>query len=228
MAANPSILVVDNYDSFVYNLVQYLGELGATVRVLRNDKVDEHDLASTRYDGVLVSPGPGHPRDAGNCVRIIRYCAENALPMLGVCLGHQALAEAYGAAVVAAPELVHGRSTLVTHEGHGVFAGAPSPLIVGRYHSLVVDEDSLPDVFEVTARTGDLVMGMRHRELALEGVQFHPESVLTQDGYLLLANWLTACGSSDALLHAGELNAAIDAVRAALPAPRQEKLLPTP
>ena len=117
MAANPSILVVDNYDSFVYNLVQYLGELGATVRVLRNDKVDEHDLASTRYDGVLVSPGPGHPRDAGNCVRIIRYCAENALPMLGVCLGHQALAEAYGAAVVAAPELVHGRSTLVEPRG---------------------------------------------------------------------------------------------------------------
>jgi para-aminobenzoate synthetase component 2 len=228
MAATPSILVVDNYDSFVYNLVQYLGELGATVRVLRNDQVDLDDLAGAHYDGVLVSPGPGHPRDAGNCEAIIRYCGEHATPMLGVCLGHQALAEAFGASIVAAPELVHGRSTLVTHTGHGVFANAPSPLIVGRYHSLVVDEDSLHDDFEVTARSGNLVMGLRHRNLPLEGVQFHPESVLTQDGYLLLANWLVACGSSEALARVRELNARIDAVRSALPAPRHEKLLPTP
>ena len=181
MAASPSILVVDNYDSFVYNLVQYLGELGAAVSVKRNDQVDVDDLAGTHYDGVLVSPGPGHPRDAGNCVPLIHYCAEHDIPMLGVCLGHQALGEAFGAHVVAAPELVHGRSTLVVHEGHGVFAGAPSPLVAGRYHSLVVQEDTLSDDFEVTARSGGLVMGMRHRTLALEGVQFHPESVLTQD-----------------------------------------------
>jgi para-aminobenzoate synthetase component 2 len=228
MAASPSILVVDNYDSFVYNLVQYLGELGAAVSVKRNDQVDVDDLAGTHYDGVLVSPGPGHPRDAGNCVPLIHYCAEHAIPMLGVCLGHQALGEAFGAHVVAAPELVHGRSTLVVHEGHGVFAGAPSPLVAGRYHSLVVQEDTLSDDFEVTARSGGLVMGMRHRTLALEGVQFHPESVLTQDGYLLLANWLTTCGSSDALLRSTALDDRSDVVRAALPAPRQEKLAPTP
>jgi len=228
MAASPSILVVDNYDSFVYNLVQYLGELGAAVTVARNDEVSEVDLAGARYDGVLVSPGPGHPRDAGNCVSIIRYCAEHDLPMLGVCLGHQALAEAFGAQVVAAPELVHGRSTLVVHEGHGIFAGAPSPLVAGRYHSLVVSEDTLSDDFEVTARSGGLVMGMRHRVHPLEGVQFHPESVLTQDGYLLLANWMVTCGSTEALARASELNAAVDALRSALPAPRYEKLVPTP
>jgi len=220
--------VVDNYDSFVYNLVQYLGELGATVQVARNDRLGASDLVARRYDGVLVSPGPGHPRDAGNCAGIIRYCAENALPMLGVCLGHQALGDAFGASVVAAPELVHGRSTLVEHEGHGVFAGAPSPLVAGRYHSLVVDETSLSADFEVTGRSRGLVMGMRHRTLPLEGVQFHPESVLTQNGYFLVANWLTTCGSSDALARAQALDARIDLVRAALPAPRQEKLLPTP
>jgi para-aminobenzoate synthetase component 2 len=228
MAAPPSILVVDNYDSFVYNLVQYLGELGATVSVARNDRVDVDDLAGALYDGVLVSPGPGHPRDAGNGVRIIRYCAEHAIPVLGVCLGHQALAEAYGGQVVAAPVLVHGRSTLVVHEGRGVFAGAPSPLIAGRYHSLVVDEGTLPEEFEVTARSEGLIMGMRHRTLTLEGVQFHPESVLTQDGYLLLANWLMVCGSSDARSRAAALGARIDEVRASLPVPGQEKLLPTP
>jgi para-aminobenzoate synthetase component 2 len=140
--------------------------------------------------------------------------------MLGVCLGHQALGEAYGADVVAAPELVHGRSTLVVHEGLGVFAGAPSPLIAGRYHSLVVEESTLPDCFEVTARSGELIMGMRHRTLALEGVQFHPESVLTQDGYLLLANWLVACGFPEALERVPLLSERIDDVRVALPTPR--------
>jgi para-aminobenzoate synthetase component 2 len=161
-------------------------------------------------------------------VAIIRYCGEHAIPMLGVCLGHQALGEAFGATVLAAPELVHGRSTLVSHEGRGVFVGAPSPLIAGRYHSLVVDEATLPADFEVTARSSGLIMGMRHRELALEGVQFHPESVLTQDGYLLLANWLTECGSSEALARARELNVRSAAIRAALPSPSHEKLVPTP
>jgi para-aminobenzoate synthetase component 2 len=220
MTTGPSILVVDNYDSFVYNLVQYLAELGAKVTVLRNDKVAAIDLEGANYDGVLVSPGPGYPSSAGNCIEIIRYCGEHGIPMLGICLGHQALGEAYGADVVPAPELVHGRSSLVEHEGLGVFAGAPAPLIAGRYHSLVVTESSLSDDFEVTARTGDLVMGIRHRTRALEGVQFHPESVLTQDGYLLLANWLTTCGSIDALELAKELNQRSNSVRRALPRPK--------
>lgn len=219
MKAGPSILVVDNYDSFVYNLVQYLAELGAEVTVRRNDKVDARDVARGGYDGVLVSPGPGYPLGAGNCVSIIHYCAEHEVPMLGICLGHQALGEAFGADVVPAPELVHGRSSLVEHDGVGVFRAAPNPLVAGRYHSLVVTEASLPDEFEVTARSGTLVMGFRHRTLPLEGVQFHPESVLTQDGYLLLANWLTVCGSSDALDRASALNARSESIRAALPQP---------
>jgi para-aminobenzoate synthetase component 2 len=216
----PSILVVDNYDSFVYNLVQYLAELGAATTVRRNDEVEIDDLDVTRFDGVVISPGPGHPRDAGDCVAIIKDCALRGVPMFGVCLGHQALAEAFGADVVAAPELVHGRSTLVVHQGLGVFAGAPSPLIAGRYHSLVVDESTLPDDLEVTARSGDLIMGIRHRTMALEGVQFHPESVLTQDGYLLLANWLAVCGFNDAMGRVETLAKRIDDVRLALPTPR--------
>ncbi len=219
MKTGPSVLVVDNYDSFVYNLVQYLAELGAEVTVRRNDKVDESDVARGEFDGVLVSPGPGYPSSAGNCVSIIRYCAEHALPMLGICLGHQALGEAFGADIVPAPELVHGRSSLVEHRGTGVFRAAPNPLVAGRYHSLVVTEESLSGEFEVTARSGTLVMGFRHRTLPLEGVQFHPESVLTQDGYLLLANWLTLCGSVDALERATELNARSEKIRAALPRP---------
>lgn len=219
MASGPSILVIDNYDSFVYNLVQYLGELGATVRVERNDRVTAEDLAAMGVDGVLVSPGPGYPREAGNCIEIIRYCAAHSLPMLGVCLGHQALGEAFGATIVPAPELVHGRSSLVEHENVGVFVGAPNPMVAGRYHSLVVEPSTLPAVFEVTAHSGDLIMGMRHREAPLEGVQFHPESVLTQDGYLLLANWLATCGSSEALSLAGELNRRSNEVRRSLPNP---------
>ncbi len=217
---SPSILVVDNYDSFVYNLVQYLGELGASTDVRRNDVVDAADVSTGRYDGVLVSPGPGHPRDAGNCLSIIRACAQASIPMLGVCLGHQALAEAFGGDVIAAPELVHGRSTIVVHEGEGVFRGAASPLVVGRYHSLVVDEATLPDCFSVTARSNGLIMGLRHRSRALEGVQFHPESVLTQDGYRLLANWLSICGFDEALSRVDALTKRIDEVRSSLPVPQ--------
>lgn len=219
MSGGPSILVVDNYDSFVYNIVQYLGELGCRVTVARNDAVGPDDIAEGNFDGVLISPGPGHPKSAGNCRAIIHYCAEHGVPMLGVCLGHQALAEAFGGDVVEAPELVHGRSTLVEHEGQGVFRGAPQPLAAGRYHSLVVQETTLPDFFEVTARSGGLVMGIRHRTLALEGVQFHPESVLTEDGYLLLANWLETCGVDGAVLKAVELNRRSNQVRSALPTP---------
>jgi para-aminobenzoate synthetase component II len=217
MTTGPSILVVDNYDSFVYNLVQYLGELGASVQVARNDAVGANDLSAMQLDGVLISPGPGYPATAGNCIEIVRYCFENTLPMLGVCLGHQALGEAFGADIVPAPELLHGRSSLVEHTNVGVFAGAPSPLVAGRYHSLVVSPSSLPDDFEVTATSGDLIMGMRHRSAPLEGVQFHPESVLTQDGYLLLANWLSVCGSTDALERSTELNRRSGDIRRSLP-----------
>ena len=219
MNAVPSILVVDNYDSFVYNLVQYLAELGAEVEVRRNDDVTVEDVASLAPDGVLVSPGPGHPRDAGSCISIIRYCADKSVPMFGVCLGHQALGEAFGASVARAPELLHGRSSLVTHEDTGVFKGVSQPLVAGRYHSLVVEDEGLPDELEVTARSHGLIMGMRHRTLPLEGVQFHPESVLTQDGYWMVANWLAECGSDVAVERAQELTARIDAMRATLPQP---------
>ncbi|HUV58397.1 MAG TPA: gamma-glutamyl-gamma-aminobutyrate hydrolase family protein [Acidimicrobiales bacterium] len=214
-----TILVVDNYDSFVYNIVQYLGELGATVIVRRNDEVGVADVVAMEPDGVLISPGPGHPRAAGNCLDIIRYCAEQRLPMLGVCLGHQALAEAFGGTVSRAPELLHGRSSLVEHENRGVFTGVVESLVAGRYHSLVVQEEGLTPELEVTARSHGLIMGLRHRTLPLEGVQFHPESVLTQDGYLMFANWLNECGSSDALERARELTQRIDEVRSALPRP---------
>ncbi len=219
MSGNPHLLVVDNYDSFVYNIVQYVGELGATVEVLRNDAVGARDVLAERFDGVLVSPGPGHPRSAGNCVEIIRRCGELSLPMLGICLGHQALGEAYGATVLKAPELLHGRSSVVHHRGTGVFEGLPEPMVAGRYHSLVVDAATLPECFEVTATCGELIMGMRHREFPLEGVQFHPESVLTQHGYRLLANWLLRCGAPDAVERARELVARSESVRQSLPSP---------
>ena len=219
MSESLSILVIDNYDSFVYNLVQYLSELGAKVSVRRNDEISADGVEALHVDGVLISHGPGHPRAAGNCVAIVRGCAETGVPLLGVCLGHQALAEAFGGSVVAAPELLHGRASLVEHDGLCVFLGVANPLVVGRYHSLVVD-DELPDGFVVSARSNGLVMGMRHRSSALEGVQFHPESVLTQDGYLMLANWLVRCGASDVLEKAQVLGRRADDVRSALPRPR--------
>jgi para-aminobenzoate synthetase component II len=191
------VLVVDNYDSFVFNIVQYLAQLGAECTVVRNDEVDMSTVE--QYDGVLLSPGPGIPEKAGVCVELVRETG-GSVPVLGVCLGHQAIAAAYGAIVERAPELLHGKTSEVVHEGVGVLAGLPSPFTATRYHSLSVRDGSLPDELEVTARTaGGVIMGLRHRDLPLEGVQFHPESVLTEGGHRLLANWLLTCGDADAV-----------------------------
>ncbi|WP_370945885.1 aminodeoxychorismate/anthranilate synthase component II [Amycolatopsis sp. cg5] len=187
------VLVVDNYDSFVYNLVQYLAQLGADCTVWRNDVVDVDKI--TEFDGVLVSPGPGTPERAGQSMDVIRKCAEAKVPMLGVCLGHQALGVVFGATVDRAPELLHGKTSQVRHVGRGVLAGLPEEFTATRYHSLTVLPETIPDVFEVTGRTeSGVVMGMRHRELPLEGVQFHPESVLTEGGHRMLANWMASAG----------------------------------
>jgi para-aminobenzoate synthetase component 2 len=192
------ILVVDNYDSFVYTIVGYLAQLGAECDVRRNDAVTTDEAAG--YDGVLLSPGPGTPAEAGVCPAMVRHCAENARPMLGVCLGHQALGEVFGGTVTHAPELMHGKTSLVHHTGAGVLDGLPSPFTATRYHSLAVVADTVPAELEATGWTDSgVVMALRHRSLPLHGVQFHPESVLTEGGHRLLANWLTECGSADAL-----------------------------
>jgi para-aminobenzoate synthetase component 2 len=187
------VLVVDNYDSFVYNLVQYLAQLGADTVVRRNDVVDLDEL--DEVDGVLVSPGPGTPDRAGSSIAVIRASADRALPLLGVCLGHQAIGAAWGGVVERAPELLHGKTSLVHHHGAGVLTGLPDPFVATRYHSLSIRPDTVPDALEVTGRTASgVVMAVRHRELPVEGVQFHPESVLTQGGHRMLANWMTAAG----------------------------------
>lgn len=193
------VLVVDNYDSFVFNLVQYLYQLGAECEVRRNDEVvPEH--AQDGFDGVLLSPGPGTPEQAGVCVEMVRHCAATGMPVFGVCLGMQSMAVAYGGVVGRAPELLHGKTSLVRHEGKGVFAGLPSPFTATRYHSLAAEPATVPAELEVTARTEDgIIMGVRHRELPVEGVQFHPESVLTEHGHLMLANWLVECGDTGAV-----------------------------
>jgi para-aminobenzoate synthetase component II len=192
------ILVVDNYDSFVWTIVGYLAQLGAECDVRRNDAVTVED--ATGFDGVLLSPGPGTPSEAGVCPDMVRHCADAAQPMLGVCLGHQALGEVFGGTVTHAPELMHGKVSLVHHEGRGVLEGLPSPFTATRYHSLAVVADTVPDVLEVTGRTDSgVVMGLQHRELPLYGVQFHPESVLTEGGHRLLANWLAVCGDDAAV-----------------------------
>jgi para-aminobenzoate synthetase component 2 len=189
------VLVVDNYDSFVYNLVQYLGQLGAEVIVRRNDEIAAHELAALDVDGVLISPGPGEPVDAGASMEIIAACEQRRTPLFGVCLGHQAIGAVYGATVSRAPELLHGKTSDVRHDGAGVLAGLPQQFTATRYHSLAVEEDTLPDFLEVTGRTGSgVVMALRHRTAPIEGVQFHPESVLTQGGHRMLANWLAVCG----------------------------------
>ncbi|HZO68053.1 MAG TPA: aminodeoxychorismate/anthranilate synthase component II [Kribbellaceae bacterium] len=191
------ILVVDNYDSFVYNLVQYLQQLGADCTVVRNDEIEPADAAA--YDGVLLSPGPGTPEEAGVCVDLVKANA-GSTPIFGVCLGLQAMGVAFGGVVGRADELLHGKTSLVYHDGDGVLAGLPSPFTATRYHSLAVEQDTAPDVLEVTGWTeAGIIMAMRHRELAVEGVQFHPESVLTEGGHRLLANWLTVCGDPEAI-----------------------------
>ncbi len=184
-----NVLVVDNYDSFTYNLVQYLGELGAELDVVRNDHVEVDELLERSPDRVVVSPGPCTPTEAGISIEAMRRFPEAGVPVLGVCLGHQSLAEAFGGRVVQHVP-VHGKTTTITHDGRTIYSGLDNPLTVGRYHSLVVEEETLPDCFEPTAHGGGVLMGIRHRELPAEGVQFHPESVLTDAGKQLLANFL--------------------------------------
>ena len=232
------VLVIDNYDSFVYNLVQYLSQLGAECEVRRNDEIDVAEVGRPGVAGVLLSPGPGSPDRAGICLDLVRQYA-GRLPIFGVCLGHQAIGEAYGATVTRAPELLHGKTSQVTHNNAGVLAGLPEPFTATRYHSLAVIGSTLPDEIEVTARTthtpplimdysgvssgvsdhkvhdqpevaGGVVMAMRHRSLPIEGVQFHPESVLTQGGHLLLANWLADCGLPAARERAPALAAEVE------------------
>jgi len=191
----PRVLLVDNYDSFVYNLVQELGELGAEPVVHRNDAIDVAAIRAARPDAVLISPGPGRPEDGGVSLEAITQLA-GEIPLLGVCLGHQCIGQAFGGRVVAAPHLMHGKTSEIHHDGLGLFAGLPNPFVATRYHSLVVDPESVPAELEVTARSTDgVVMGLRHRTLAVEGVQFHPESVLTVSGPALLANFLAQLGA---------------------------------
>ncbi len=207
------ILVIDNYDSFVYTLVGYLQQLGAETTVVRNDDATLEEvigLAAVR-DGVLISPGPGTPAEAGVCIELIKWCGANSKPMLGVCLGHQALAEAYGGVVTHADQLMHGKTSEVLHSGTSVFAGLPSPLTATRYHSLAAVPSSVPDVLEVSAKTADgVIMGLAHKSAPLCGVQFHPESVLTQGGYTMLGNWLESLGLDGAAAKAATLSPLIN------------------
>ncbi len=189
------VLVIDNYDSFTYNLVQYLGELGADMAVVRNDVEKVDALLARDPAGLIVSPGPGDPDDAGVSQEAVSAFAEAGIPVLGVCLGHQSIGTAFGGRIVRARTLMHGKTSLIEHDGRGVFRGLPSPFEATRYHSLVIEEASCPDVLEITARTADgEIMGVRHRERPVEGVQFHPESILTGEGKRLLGNFLARCG----------------------------------
>ena len=195
--AAAKILVVDNYDSFVYNIVQYLGQLGAECTVLRNDAVEP--VLAESFDGILISPGPGTPEAAGVSMEMVSYCAEKSIPLFGVCLGHQAIATSFGATVSRAPELLHGKTSLVHHNGEGVLKDLPTPFTATRYHSLAVEEATMNESLVVTARTDSgVVMALRHATLPIHGVQFHPESVLTEHGHQMLANWLVMCGDTDA------------------------------
>ena len=192
------ILVVDNYDSFVFNLVQYLGQLGADCTVKRNDEVKASEASD--YDGVLISPGPGTPEDAGVSIEMIKFCAEKKIPLFGVCLGHQAISVAFGATVSRAPELLHGKTSKIIHQGKGILSNLPSPFTATRYHSLAVVRETISEEIEITGETeSGVVMSLRHKTLPIEGVQFNPESVLTEHGHEMLANWLTQCGDKNAL-----------------------------
>ena len=211
------ILVVDNYDSFVFNLVQYLGQLGVEADVWRNDdpRLDDPAAAASQYDGVLLSPGPGTPQRAGQTMPMVEAARAAGSPLLGVCLGHQAIGAVFGATVDRAPELLHGKTSLVHHNGHGVLAGLPDPFTATRYHSLTVLEPTIPDELEITGRTDSgVVMGFQHRELPIHGVQFHPESVLTQGGHRMLANWLAVCGYEVAEARVAELEQEVAAALA--------------
>jgi para-aminobenzoate synthetase component 2 len=207
-------VVIDNYDSFVYNLVQYLQQLGADTVVHRNDAVTVADVAAEEPDGVLISPGPGVPADAGISEDLITWAAETDTPLLGVCLGHQAIAEVYGGVVDRAEQLMHGRTSQVQHDSEGLFESLPQPFTATRYHSLAVVDGTLPDEIAVTARTLDgAIMGLRHTRHPITGVQFHPESVLTQGGHRLLANWLATCGNDAALASVPALEADVERLR---------------
>lgn len=199
------VLVIDNYDSFVYNLVQYLGQLGAEPLVYRNDAIDTDEAESLEPAGLLISPGPGRPEDAGISLDLISRMGAQ-VPVLGVCLGHQCIGQLYGGRVVR-HAVMHGKTSSVRHDGRGVFDGLPDPLVATRYHSLVVEAASVPASLEISASAEDgTVMGLRHRDLPVEGVQFHPESILTEGGHRLVANWLARCGATDALERAAGLS----------------------
>ena len=209
------ILVIDNYDSFVYNLVQYLAQLGAKVEVRRNDAVRPAELDTLDVGGVLISPGPGTPRDAGNSMAMAAACIERRLPLFGVCLGHQAIGAVYGTPIVRAPELLHGKTSEVHHDGTSVLATMPQPFTATRYHSLVIEEGALPAEMVVNGRTASgVVMAMRHTELPIDGVQLHPESVLTQGGHRIVANWLARCGLAVDDARVAELGAGVETLRA--------------
>ncbi|MDT5360467.1 MAG: para-aminobenzoate synthetase component [Mycobacterium sp.] len=216
------VLVVDNYDSFVFNLVQYLGQLGVNAEVWRNDDDrlagdGEIRAAADEFDGILLSPGPGTPERAGVSIPLVRACAAATTPLLGVCLGHQAIGVAFGGTVDRAPELLHGKTSSVYHANIGVLQGLPDPFTATRYHSLTILPDTLPEVLQVTARTeGGVIMGVQHVDLPIHGVQFHPESILTEGGHRMLANWLTLCGTPPAEALVAQLEREVaDTVRAA-------------
>ena len=189
-----SLLILDNYDSFTYNLVQYLGELGASTEVVRNDVGTPEKILEAGPEGVVISPGPGRPEDAGHSVRLVQQASEAGIPVLGVCLGHQAIGVAFGGSIGSARTIMHGKTSPIVHDGRGVFQGLPEDFEATRYHSLVIERESCPAVLEVSARTGDgEIMGVRHRSRPVEGVQFHPESILTVEGKSLLGNFLATC-----------------------------------
>lgn len=213
------VLVVDNYDSFVFNLVQYLGQLGVNAQVWRNDddRLSDPDAIAAQFDGILLSPGPGTPERAGASIALVRSCAQASTPLLGVCLGHQAIGVAFGGTVDRAPELLHGKTSIVHHTDAGVLQGLPDPFTATRYHSLTILPETLPAELEATGRTDSgVIMAVRHTELPIHGVQFHPESILTEGGHRMLANWLGYCGAApdEGLVRKLETEVA-DTVRAA-------------